>query len=125
MFEHADGALGGKRGKERAAGDRARGALLGSATGVTAHGAPAPQKLPDDIAVELARRVNDRLHAAIRLHPTRLAAFATVPTSDARKGADALERCGTQLGFKGAMLHGLANGVFLDDRRFWPIYERA
>ncbi len=23
------------------------------------------------------------------------------------------------------MLHGLANGVFLDDQRFWPIYERA
>ena len=23
------------------------------------------------------------------------------------------------------MLHGLANGVFLDDKRFWPIYERA
>jgi 2,3-dihydroxybenzoate decarboxylase len=23
------------------------------------------------------------------------------------------------------MLHGLANGVFLDDKRFWPIYARA
>jgi 2,3-dihydroxybenzoate decarboxylase len=23
------------------------------------------------------------------------------------------------------MLHGLANGVFLDHKRFWPIYERA
>ena len=23
------------------------------------------------------------------------------------------------------MIHGLANGVFLDDKRFWPIYERA
>ena len=23
------------------------------------------------------------------------------------------------------MMHGLANGVFLDDKRFWPIYERA
>jgi 2,3-dihydroxybenzoate decarboxylase len=31
----------------------------------------------------------------------------------------------TRLGFKGAMIHGLANGVFLDDRRFWPIFERA
>ena len=40
-------------------------------------------------------------------------------------GADELERCVTKLGFHGAMLHGLANGVFLDDQRFWPIYERA
>jgi predicted TIM-barrel fold metal-dependent hydrolase len=23
------------------------------------------------------------------------------------------------------MIHGLANGTFLDDKRFWPIYERA
>ena len=23
------------------------------------------------------------------------------------------------------MMHGLPNGVFLDDKRFWPIYERA
>jgi predicted TIM-barrel fold metal-dependent hydrolase len=31
----------------------------------------------------------------------------------------------TKLGFKGAMMHGLSGGVFLDDKRFWPIYERA
>jgi 2,3-dihydroxybenzoate decarboxylase len=31
----------------------------------------------------------------------------------------------TQHGFKGAMIHGLANGVFLDDARFWPIFARA
>jgi len=92
---------------------------------VLSHGAPGGQKLPDAIALELARGVNDRLHAAIKLHPTRFAGFAMVPTNDPRKGADELERCITKLGFKGAMLHGLANGVFLDDKRFWPIYERA
>ncbi len=92
---------------------------------VLSHGAPGGQKLPDDIALELARGVNDRLRAAIKLHPTRFAGFAMVPTNDPRKGADELERCITKLGFKGAMLHGLANGVFLDDKRFWPIYERA
>ena len=73
---------------------------------------------------DLARRVNDRLHAAVQMHPKRFGAFATVPTHDAKEGADELERC-IKLGFKGAMLHGLANGVFLDDKRFWPIYERA
>ena len=31
----------------------------------------------------------------------------------------------TKYGFKGAMIHGLTNGVFHDDKRFWPIYERA
>jgi 2,3-dihydroxybenzoate decarboxylase len=38
--------------------------------------------------------------------------------------ADEFERTAA-LGFKGAMLHGLANGAFLDDKRFWPIYARA
>jgi Predicted metal-dependent hydrolase of the TIM-barrel fold len=92
---------------------------------VLSHGAPGGQKLPDAIALEISRAVNDRLHAAVKQHPARFAGFAMVPTNDAAKGADELERCVTKLGFKGAMLHGLANGVFLDDKRFWPIYERA
>jgi 2,3-dihydroxybenzoate decarboxylase len=91
---------------------------------VLSHGAPATQKLPADIAVDLTRRVNDRLHAAIQKHPTRFAAFATLPTAVPEAAADELERT-VKLGFKGAMLHGLANSVFLDDKRFWPIYARA
>ena len=31
----------------------------------------------------------------------------------------------TRLGFKGAMLHGMSNGEFVDLKKFWPIYERA
>jgi len=92
---------------------------------VISHGAPSGQKLPDDVATALCRRVNDRLHEAVKQHPTRFGAFAAVPTNNPKEGADELERCVTRLGFKGAMLHGLANGVFLDDKRFWPIYERA
>lgn len=91
---------------------------------VLSHGAPSTQKLTGDNAVPLTRRVNDRLHAAVQAHPTRFAAFAALPTSDPKVAADELERC-VKLGFKGAMIHGLANGVFLDDKRFWPIFERA
>jgi len=92
---------------------------------IISHGASSAQNLPADIALPLTQRVNDRLHAAVMAHPTRFGAFAAVPTHDARAGADELERCVTKLGFHGGMLHGLANGVFLDDQRFWPIYERA
>jgi predicted TIM-barrel fold metal-dependent hydrolase len=91
---------------------------------VISHGAPATQKLAGDGAVELTRRVNDRLNAAVSAHPQRFAAFAALPTSDPAAAADELERT-VKLGFKGAMIHGLANGLFLDDRRFWPIFERA
>lgn len=92
---------------------------------VLSHGAPSAQKLPADVAPALVRRVNDRLAQACATHPSRFAAFAALPTADPKAAADELERCVTRLDFKGAMLHGMANGVFLDDQRFWPIYERA
>ena len=57
--------------------------------------------------------------------PDRFAAFAALPTADPKAAADELERTVTKLGFKGAMIHGLTNGVFHDDKRFWPIFERA
>ena len=92
---------------------------------VLSHGAPSAQKLPADSAVAITRGVNDRLAALCKTHPTRFAGFAALPTADPAGAADELERCVTKHGFKGAMLHGLAGGVFLDDKRFWPIYERA
>jgi predicted TIM-barrel fold metal-dependent hydrolase len=92
---------------------------------VISHGAPSTQKLPADKAAALARRVNDRLHQAVAANPQRFAAFAALPTAVPEAAADELERTTKKLGFKGAMLHGLANEVFLDDKRFWPIYARA
>src|SRR6516164_1155504 len=91
---------------------------------ILSHGAPSAQKLTGTHAVELTRRVNDRLHAIVAANPERFAAFAALPTSDPKAAADELERT-AKLGFKGAMIHGLANGIFLDDKRFWPIFERA
>ena len=91
---------------------------------VLSHGSPSAQELSGPDAVALTRRVNDRLAGYIALHPTRFAGFAALPTSDPAAAADELERC-VKMGFKGAMLHGLGNGVFLDDKRFWPIYARA
>src|SRR5687768_121724 len=92
---------------------------------VISHGAPATQRLNAETAVELAIKANDRLHAAIEQHPDRFAAFAILPTPDPSAAADELERAVTRLGFKGAMVHGLDHGRFLDDKMFWPIFERA
>ena len=83
------------------------------------------QYFDPETAVAIARRTNDRLHEACRAHPTRFAAFATMPTPDPKAAADELERTVTQYGFKGGMLHGLTAGRFHDDKRFWPIFERA
>jgi predicted TIM-barrel fold metal-dependent hydrolase len=92
---------------------------------VISHGAPSVQKMDAEKAVRLARQANDRLHAAVQAHPTRFAGFAALPTPDPKGAADELERCVTKLGFKGGMIHGLTNGLFIDDKKFWPIFERA
>jgi predicted TIM-barrel fold metal-dependent hydrolase len=92
---------------------------------VLSHGAPATQRLDAETAVKMSREVNDRLHKTVLARPDRFAAFGVLPTADPQAAADELERIVTKLGFKGAMVHGMTNGVFFDDRRFWPIYERA
>ncbi len=92
---------------------------------VLSHGAPSAQKISADIAVGLTQRVNDRLHAVVAAQPSRFAAFAALPTADPTAAANELERAVTRLGFKGAMIHGMAHGKFLDDKQFWPIFARA
>jgi 2,3-dihydroxybenzoate decarboxylase len=92
---------------------------------VLSHGAPSTQRLSGEAAISMARDVNDRLHEAVQRHPDRFAGFAALPSAEPAAAAEELERAVTVLGFKGAMIHGLTNGVFIDDKRFWPIFERA
>ncbi|HEY3919643.1 MAG TPA: amidohydrolase family protein [Stellaceae bacterium] len=92
---------------------------------VVSHGAPSVQKMDAESAITLARRANDRVAEACRASNNRLYAFAVCPTPDPGAAADELERTVTKHGFKGTMIHGLTNGAFHDDKRFWPIYERA
>jgi 2,3-dihydroxybenzoate decarboxylase len=92
---------------------------------VLSHGAPSTQRLDAPTAVRLAREANDRLARVIAARPDRFAGFAALPTPDPKAAADELDRTVSELGFKGAMVHGLTNGVFFDDKRFWPIFERA
>lgn len=92
---------------------------------VLSHASPSTQLLTADVAAPLARRVNDRLHGIVSAFADRFSGFAVLPTADPRAAADELERAVTRLAFKGAMIHGLANGLFLDDKRFRPIFECA
>lgn len=92
---------------------------------VLSHGAPSTQRGDAESMVRLAHASNDRLADIVRAHPDRFGAFAALPTPEPRAAADELERCVAKLGFKGAMVHGPTNGVFFDDKRFWPIFERA
>ena len=88
--------------------------------------APSPlQQLDPSESRQLATEANDRLHDAVDRNPERFAAFASLPTRDARAAADELERTVSRLGFKGAMIHGRTQDQFHDLQQFWPIYQRA
>jgi len=92
---------------------------------VLSHAPPAAQRFDAETSVALSIRANDRLADTVATNPGRFAAFATLPTPDPKACAEELERTVTQHGFKGAMIHGLTEGVFFDDKRYWPVFERA
>jgi len=68
---------------------------------------------------------NDAIAAAVRAHPDRFAAFATLALQDPQKAAAEFERCVRKLGFKGVMVNGTINGQFLDDPKFTPLFEAS
>src|SRR5260370_13318328 len=76
-------------------------------------------------ATLLTRTFNTGLDEAVKRHRDRLACFAALSAANPPAADDELERTVTKLGFKGAMINGLTVGVFHDDERFWPIYQRA
>lgn len=80
-------------------------------------------KLPASTATPLARDVNDRLATAVSAHPARFAGFATLALQEPENAAVEFERCIKELKFKGLIVMGSQNGLFLDDPRFTPIFE--
>ena len=86
---------------------------------------PGGQGLDAATAVKVARDANDRMADAARAHPGRFAAFAALPTPDVAAAVKELERAITVLGCKGTMINGHTHGEFLDDKKYWPIFEAA
>jgi 5-carboxyvanillate decarboxylase len=73
----------------------------------------------------MARSVNDELSETVKRYPQKFAGFAAIAPQDPDGAADELERAVNKLGLKGALITGNVKGEFLDDRKFWSIFERA
>lgn len=73
----------------------------------------------------LARAGNDFMADAIRRHPDRFAGLAAIAPQDPREAAKELERGVKKLGLKGAIVNSHTRGEYLDDPKFWPIFEAA
>jgi len=75
--------------------------------------------------IALAADYNTALHQIMRQHPARFGGFAHLPMASPEAAADELERAVVELGFCGAMVNGVINGLFLDDPSFEPLLDRA
>jgi 2,3-dihydroxybenzoate decarboxylase len=75
-------------------------------------------------AIQKAAESNDFLAEQVARHPTRYAGFAHIALQDPEAAAKELDRCVTQLGFKGAMINGHTNGRYLDERAFDPFWAK-
>jgi 5-carboxyvanillate decarboxylase len=61
----------------------------------------------------------------VRKHPDRFAALAAIAPQAPQAAAKELERAVKQLKLKGAVINSHTNGEYLDDKKFWPIFEAA
>jgi predicted TIM-barrel fold metal-dependent hydrolase len=75
--------------------------------------------------VPLVRNINDELARAIKRNPKRFIGLATLAPQSPREAADELERAVKELGFSGAKLNSNVKGEYLDDQKYWPIFEKA
>jgi 2,3-dihydroxybenzoate decarboxylase len=86
--------------------------------------APGVQVLPAPQAVEMATLANDRLAAACARYPDRFSGLTAVAPQDPARAAEEVER-GAGLGFKGVIINSHTGGEYLDDPKYWPIFEAA
>jgi 2,3-dihydroxybenzoate decarboxylase len=89
------------------------------------HTAPGVQVFDAPTANSLAAASNDMVADAIGKNPDRYAALAMVAPQDPAAAAKEMERAVRKLGLKGAVINSHTRGEFLNDRKFWPIFEAA
>ncbi|MFQ5852488.1 MAG: amidohydrolase family protein, partial [Candidatus Binatia bacterium] len=75
--------------------------------------------------LEFAQWLNNEFASAVKKHPKRLVALATVPLQDSKMAAQELKRAVSKLGFKGVQIGSNVNGRYFDDPSFCPFWEAA
>ena len=85
--------------------------------------APGVNALAADEARALSVSSNDEVAAAVKRHPGRFAGLAAFAPQDPAHAAKEIERGVNKLGLKGAILNAHCRNEYLDDPKFWAIFE--
>ncbi len=86
--------------------------------------APGVQVFDAGTAVALTRECNDQLSQEIKKHPERYAGLAAIAPQDPANAVKELQRA-VALGMKGAVINSHTQGEYLDDPKYWEIFEAA
>ena len=97
----------------------------GVTTQVLSFTTPGVHVEPADVAIRLAREVNDSFARVVKARRGRFTALATLPLNDPMASVAELDRAMTQLKMPGAMVFSNVNHVALADDRFAPLWQKA
>jgi 5-carboxyvanillate decarboxylase len=84
--------------------------------------APGVQVFEPATAASLARDYNDELLSHIKKHPTRYAGLAAIAPHAPGEATKELQRS-IALGMKGVVVNSHTQGEYLDEPKFWPLFE--
>ena len=76
-------------------------------------------------ALDVAKASNDEVAEACNKYPDRYSALAAVPPQDPAAAAKEMERAMNTLGLNGVVINSHTHGEYLDDPKFWEIFEAA
>lgn len=72
-----------------------------------------------------ARKVNDELSKTVKERPNRYMGLACIAPQSPQDAADEMERAVRELGMKGVIIESHARNEYLDNKKYWCIFERA
>lgn len=87
--------------------------------------APGVQFFDADTATGLATSANDQMAEIIQKHPDRYAGLASFAPQDPKRAAKEIDRAMNKLKYNGLIVNSHTNGEYLDDPKYWPIFEAA
>ncbi|WP_423603438.1 amidohydrolase family protein [Sphingomonas sp. MS122] len=86
---------------------------------------PGVQVMPAGEGTSFAAQANDWLADAVARHPNRFAGLAACAPQDAVAAAKEIERGVNRLGLKGVIINSHVQQQYMDDTKFWPVFEAA
>lgn len=73
----------------------------------------------------VAHIYNDNVAKILKRYPEKFIGAAVLPVDNLTDMIDELKRAVEEMGFKAVSLASSYNGVYLDDKRFLPVYKKA